>query len=429
MKQLNQTAGLLQTDSIEVADTANTEFYKRFPYPWPPMKFSYLTDPDFETVMLNQSIGDWQQRTIPRHPDIWIAGCGTNQAIFTALRFPNARIIASDLSRNALDISATIAKELQISNLELREESINQATYVEAFDYIICTGVIHHNTDPAASLKKIATALKPNGVLEVMVYNEYHRVTIRAFQKAIRLLTQDEKTHERNFEQELAIARALVMHATTEISLYDSLLEYRDCPEPMLADTLLQPIEHYYTVESMETLLDQCGLRLQAPYLNPFDKASSTFSWNIEFEDSKLQHQYDQLPDSRRWQVTNYLKLNHSPMLWFYVQRKDNVAPRKTEQQICEEFLATRFVKPTTTQRSFILTPQSSHMYELSAKEIPFPATPEERSLRRIYDNFDPEKTAQENLNRLGVKTTFHIVNQFRLKLTTSLFPYLQAVS
>ena len=196
------SAGFIQTDSSRVADAANTQFYQRFPYPWPPMKFSYLTDQNFETVMLNQNIGDWQQRTLPKHPRIWVAGCGTNQAIFTALRFPEGKIIASDLSQTALKTSATIAQELHISNVELREESINQVSYKEEFDHIICTGVIHHNADPAASLLKLTAALKPGGVLELMVYNEYHRITIQAFQKAIGLLCKKDEREERQFEQE-----------------------------------------------------------------------------------------------------------------------------------------------------------------------------------------------------------------------------------
>ena len=360
MKNLDR-AGLLQTDSPQVADEANAQFYQRFPYPWPPMKFSYLSDPHFEAVMLNQGIGDWQQGTVPRSPRVWVAGCGTNQAIFTALRFPEGHIIGSDLSRSALDASATIAKELGITNLELKEESINQTTYAAEFDYIICTGVIHHNADPVQSLQKIAHALTPGGVLELMVYNEYHRVTIRAFQKAIGLLCSSGRMQKRNFEQELATARALVTAVPTESSLYDSLQEYQDCPEPMLADTLLQPIEHYYTVESMQALALACGLRLQAPCINAFDKASNTFAWNMDFADSALQHCYDQLSDTQRWQVTNYLKLNQSPMLWFYFQHTAYERNQKTEREMCEEFLATQFVRASTRSIHFRLLPRRGH--------------------------------------------------------------------
>src|SRR5256885_11569458 len=83
---------------IDSVDKLNAEFYRKFPYPWPPMKFDVIQDPYFETVLLNQSLGDWENTTIPKDPRIWVAGCGTNLAVFTALRFPKASVLGSDLS-------------------------------------------------------------------------------------------------------------------------------------------------------------------------------------------------------------------------------------------------------------------------------------------------------------------------------------------
>jgi SAM-dependent methyltransferase len=419
-------AGLMHINSTEAADQVNTNFYQRFPYPWPPMKFAYLTDPHFETIMLNQSIGDWNHDTLPENPDIWVAGCGTNQAIFIALRFPESRIIASDLSTAALNASATIAEDLHITNLELREESINHVSYKEAFDYIVCTGVIHHNANPASSLKVLAQALKPDGILELMVYNKYHRITINAFQKAISILSTDQIAKESKYETELALAKMLLADVSTDNATYDTLNEYRDCPEPMLADTLLQPVEHCYNVESLDHMATLCGLELVCPCVNPFDKANDTMDWNMEFEDTKLQTFYDMLSDTRRWQVTNHLRLNESPMLWFYLQRQDSHHQRKTERQICEEFLNTRFVKNSTSQMSYILSRESK--YTLSSKATPFPALSTDRMAKRVYDLLDSNSLMKHTIQRLGIKTTFQAVNRLRLRLTTSLFPYLKAI-
>ena len=56
---------LVLASSTDYVDDLNAQFYGRFPYPWRPAQFNYLLDPDFETVMLNQDLGDWQHRTIP----------------------------------------------------------------------------------------------------------------------------------------------------------------------------------------------------------------------------------------------------------------------------------------------------------------------------------------------------------------------------
>lgn len=60
--------------NTEAVDATNREFYGNFPYPPRPMTFPRLEDPEFETVMLNQSLGDFDHRTVPTNAKIWVAG-------------------------------------------------------------------------------------------------------------------------------------------------------------------------------------------------------------------------------------------------------------------------------------------------------------------------------------------------------------------
>lgn len=411
---------------IDSVDQLNADFYRRFPYPWPPMKFDYLLDPYFETALLNQSIGDWDNKVIPKNPKIWVAGCGTNLAVFTALKFPKATVLGSDISTKSLEICAGTASQLGISNLEFKEESINHVAYRETFDYIICTGVIHHNADPKATLEKLVRALKPAGILELMVYNRYHFIAQTAFQKAIRILGRNGNTSSINLESELSIARNLIDKFPGESQLSNFLTKFKDAPESMLADVLLQPVLYSYTVESLESLAADCNLELVAPYINLFDKTDGKTSWNIEFDDWKLQEYYETLPDSRRWQVTNLLLLEKSPLLWFYFQRKDCGRQKKSESQLCDEFLSERFVKTSTLQRSYIL--RGDEKYRLSPNSVPFPIAAPDVSVRKILDSVDAKSSMREIFQRLGIKTTFPVVNQARIKLTTPAFPYLRSI-
>ena len=152
-------------ESQDSVDGLLAKFYRRFPWPWQPIKFDYLEDTDFGMNMLNQDIGDYSHSTVPRNAKIWVAGCGTNQALHTALKFPNASVIGSDLSSKSLELCAKNAKELGVTNLEVREESLNHVPYYEEFDYVISTGVIHHNADPKVTLDKLSAALKPGGIM------------------------------------------------------------------------------------------------------------------------------------------------------------------------------------------------------------------------------------------------------------------------
>jgi len=415
---------LVLARSTNYVDELNAQFYGRFPYPWRPVQFNYLLDPGFETVMLNQDLGDWQHLTIPPQPKIWVAGCGTNQAVWTALRFPKATVIGSDLSVQSLELAASSARDLQLTNLELRNESINQVDYVEQFDYVICTGVIHHNAQPQAVLKKLADALKRTGILELMVYNRYHRIITTAFQKAIRTLSGNNSAGD--FELELTLVRRMIENFPIQNVVSAMLHGYQGSPEASLADSLLQPVEQSYTVESLDCMASDCDLEILMPCINKFDRAQRTFSWNIEFDDALVQEYFDILPDISRWQVANLLLLEKSPLLWFYLQRSDSGRVRKSEREICEEFLNATFIRLTTRKGRYNLG--ADGVYEQLSGSVEFPRTPSNQLIGRIIDLADGVTSMRQIFRRLDIEPAFQKVNQVRIELTTSTSPYLQAV-
>ncbi len=159
---------------IDAVDKMNGRFYAKYPFPWPPAMFERIVNEALETMFLSQSIGSWGRCEIPSDGRIWIAGCGTNQAVITALKYPNTSIVATDLSNSSIITAQTSAKNLGLSNLEFIQKSINDTAYSMEFDYVICTGVIHHNADPGVPLQKLHDALKKSGICELMVYNKYH---------------------------------------------------------------------------------------------------------------------------------------------------------------------------------------------------------------------------------------------------------------
>jgi SAM-dependent methyltransferase len=415
---------LVLAQSIDSVDQLLAKFYGRFPWPWRAAKFDYLEDPDFETIMLNQDLGDWRHETIPRHARVWVAGCGTNQAILTALRFRNANVTGSDVSTKSLSICQENAQTLGLPNLELKNESINYVPYRDEFDYLVCTGVIHHNADPQATLQKLARALKPSGILELMVYNRYHRLVTSSFQKAIRIFGEEKE--DIDFDAELVIAKKLLDSIPLRDNFERAFIQYMDWAESDLADLLIQPVEHSYTVESLEQLADSCGLELVAPCISMYAKNLAAIEWNLDIKDPELSEEYYKLPDSRRWQISNLLLQENSPLLWFYFQRKDSNRPRQSERQMCEEFLQTRFERVETTQRSYIQ--QADNNYRLSPTLVPYPMAGPAGLVKKVYQAVDSQLTMGEVLESVGIETTFWNVNPIRIKLATSAYPYLRSI-
>ncbi len=414
-------------ESSESIDSINAKFYGRFQYPWPPMVFDFPVDPLFESTMLNQSLGNWDHTLLPHYPRIWVAGCGTNQAVFTALRFPNAYVIGSDLSTTSLETSDRIATQLGVANLELRQESLNEIDYSNEFDYVLCTGVIHHNANPQQPLERLSTALKPEGVLELMVYNRYHRIATTAFQKAIRVLGKGGRNVD--FESELAIAKAIIDSHTLHNSMGAFLEYFKTTSEAEMADSLLQPVEYSYMIESLDELARLCNLELASPCINQFDKAKGAFLWDLEFDDPAVQELYESFPDLQRWQVSNHLMAENSPQLWFYLQRADSGRQRKSDKDLCGEFLDRKFTRSATQKRYFTMTEDGDYMP--GEKLSPYPPRHGDELCARIINAVAerPSLTMREIFSQLGIEPSFTTVNRVRLQTTTREFPYLVAAS
>lgn len=400
-------------------DVLNSKFYSRFNYPWFPAEFPFVLDGDFYRKFTCQDIGDFTWQRIPKKAKIWVAGCGTNQAIFTALKYPEAEILGTDISPGSIEVCKKIASQLNINNLTLELKSLNEITYEERFDYIICTGVIHHNADPAATLNLISKALAKNGILELMVYNYYHRIFTTAFQKAVRLIHHTDKTP--NHEKELQFTQHLINSFNHENTMADFLSSFQNREESFIADSLLQPVEYSYTVESLNQLITDCNLHILNHCVNQFDVLEQNLTWNLPFSTSE----YLSLSDVQRWQVGNLLLLERSPMLWFYIQRDDADFERLSEQRLCDNFLKTVFVKAKTIKKRFILS--SPDTYERASQQHFFPdhISLQDNGARRLYEAVDGVRTIEDIINSLTLKTDFYSVNKLRIQLTTPAFPYL----
>src|SRR5580692_10788841 len=96
--RIDDKNNLLLASSQSDVDQLNRKFYSRYSYPWYPTELPYLQDRDLYRRTVCQDVGDWSQTRMPEKMKIWVAGCGTNQAVFTALKFPNAQITGTDVS-------------------------------------------------------------------------------------------------------------------------------------------------------------------------------------------------------------------------------------------------------------------------------------------------------------------------------------------
>jgi len=117
-----------------------------------------------------------------RKSDILIAGCGTGQhSIDAALLFPNAQILAVDISLTSLAYARRKTREADLHNIEyVHADILKLSTLDRTFDYIESVGVLHHLADPAAGWRSLLSLLRPGGAMRVGLYSDIARTAIVA---------------------------------------------------------------------------------------------------------------------------------------------------------------------------------------------------------------------------------------------------------
>ncbi|HUE11443.1 MAG TPA: methyltransferase domain-containing protein, partial [Steroidobacteraceae bacterium] len=112
--------------------------------------------------------------------DILIAGCGTGlHAIQIAQVYPNARLLAIDISLPSLAYARRKTRELGLRNIEYAQADILElGTIGRTFDSIESVGVLHHLAEPTAGWRVLVPLLRPGGRMRIGLYSELARRVI-----------------------------------------------------------------------------------------------------------------------------------------------------------------------------------------------------------------------------------------------------------
>ncbi len=122
-----------------------------------------------------------------------VAGGGTGDAtIFLAeqLRATNAEIVHLDLSEASIALARERARIRGLSNITWVHDSLLNLPRLDLapFDYINCSGVLHHLADPDLGFKALRAVLKPEGAIGLMVYATAGRTAVYQMQALMRLV-------------------------------------------------------------------------------------------------------------------------------------------------------------------------------------------------------------------------------------------------
>lgn len=252
--------------------------YEHFPFP--PLEIGALAQvsppPADARFAFWYTRRQWPRRALR----ILDAGCGTG---FSTLKLseanPDAEIVALDLSQNALQIAAQRLTATgwqqkhthwqhpqQQGQIRLLQGDLQAMPDLGRFDYVHCSGVIHHLPEPLEGLQHLRRSLSDQGVAYLMVYAGASRQIIAQIQKVLRLLWQNPS----DWREGLMLCRSLLrdlpeghpfhQHYQQACQTVSEMLgpevAYSDA---FLVDTYLQRCEHRWSQPEWFELLHAAG--------------------------------------------------------------------------------------------------------------------------------------------------------------------------
>ena len=169
--------------------------YEALPYP--------PRNPDDEKSRLLRTVGDSLselnhccfkgQRNFDRDFHCLVAGGGTGDSVIylaEQLRGTSAEIVYLDMSKASRSIAEQRSAVRGLNNITWLTESLLSIPElgIGKFDYINCSGVLHHLSDPVEGARALVSALKDDGAMYLMVYAEYGRHAVYLMQTLFREL-------------------------------------------------------------------------------------------------------------------------------------------------------------------------------------------------------------------------------------------------
>ena len=191
---MNQTQKLFQNeDGIYVSkkfdDSTNLvkSFYKHHPFPNYQGKENKakLIELKNNNNFLKNIIDD-----IGYGKDVIEIGSGTSQLSNLIAATSNNRVVAFDATYESLMMGKKFSLDNQINNCSFVQGDISEINSIfpdEKFDYLICSGVLHHTADPYGNFNKILKLLKNNGIVVLGLYNIYGRIYSKTIKYLYRL--------------------------------------------------------------------------------------------------------------------------------------------------------------------------------------------------------------------------------------------------
>lgn len=264
-------------------------------------------------------------KKVVNKPKILVAGCGVVSVAAIAAQYPQAEIIC------ALDISEKTIQKAQRSvrkssnNIhwvctDLTVDDIQDVLPEPYFDWIHCTGVLHHLESPEAGIKNLSKLLKPEGIIRFQFYSKGARFWIELLRQALLTHNIESYSDAVNWLKSLPDSHPFWF----VLSTYPEALK-----KAGFLDAFMNPQVKLLYADEWQTLFNKYGLSI-----NKFDKDLYLNDAQMFLSETML-NKYNQLDYFTKVFITEALGEWRSDFSGFAIKKCESVQFKEPERPQC----------------------------------------------------------------------------------------------
>ena len=196
------------------------------------------------------------------------AGGGTGDStIFLAEQLRDmkgAEVVYADISTASMNIAKERARIRGLTNITFIQKSIldfPKTKNMGHFDYITCSGVLHHLEDSDAGLAALKSVLKDKGAMGLMVYGKYGRTGIYQMQDLMRLVNGNEQSMSQKIKNAKGVVESLP--ASNWFKMSENLApDHKTFGDIGYYDLFLHSHDRCFDIPGLYTWIEKQGMHL-----------------------------------------------------------------------------------------------------------------------------------------------------------------------
>ncbi|MEW5758332.1 MAG: class I SAM-dependent methyltransferase [Candidatus Omnitrophota bacterium] len=175
-------------------------------------------------------------------------GCGSGRYSW-ALSKLGANVLSIDQSGYGIEKTKKACAEFK-NHRAIQVDLLKPFQIDEKFDLVWCFGVLHHTGDAYGTFKKIASLVRPNGYLFVMIYGEPRPGVIEDYLTLNEYMYWRKKTYNMSLDERLNCVREVMKKRKFRICGEENIDGYFDAISPSINDLYsFEEIKQWFMLE------------------------------------------------------------------------------------------------------------------------------------------------------------------------------------